>query len=89
MAADASRYASGGIIGQCTKDGGKLRVLGNYSAHMSPCQQRYHPYEQEFSGLLYTRRDMIKQLGRIPAIIRTDHANIARVEGFTLGESGA
>ena len=69
MAADTSGYAIGGIIGQCTKDGGKLRVLGYYSAHLSACQQRYHPFEQEFLGLLYTSRDMIKHLGRIPAII--------------------
>ena len=28
MAADTSGSAIGGVIGQCTKDGGKLRVLG-------------------------------------------------------------
>ena len=55
-----------------------------YSAHLSSCQQRWHPFEQEFWGLLSTRRDMIKHLGRIPAIIHTDHANIARVEGLPL-----
>ena len=59
-------------------------MLAYYSAHLSPCQQRYHPFEQEFWGLLCTRRDMIKHLGRIPAIIHTDHANIARVEGLPL-----
>ena len=84
MAADTSGYAIGGITGQCVKNGGKLKVLAYYSAHLSPCQQRYHPFEQEFWGLLCTRRDMIKQLGRIPAIIHTDHANIARVEGLPL-----
>ena len=84
MAADTSGYAIGGVIGQRTKDGGKLRVLGYYSAHLSPCQQRYHLFEQELLGLLFTRRDMIKHLGRIPAIIHTDHANIARVEGLPL-----
>ncbi len=62
----------------------KLRVLGYYSAHLSACQQRYHPFEQGFLGLVYTRRDMIKHLGRIPAILHTDHANIARVEGLPL-----
>ena len=61
-----------------------MKVLAYYSAHLSPCQQRYHPFEQEFWGLLCTCRDMIKQLGRIPAIIHTDHANIARVEGLPL-----
>ena len=61
-----------------------MKVLAYYSAHLSPCQQRYYPFEQEFWGLLCIRRDMIKHLGRIPAIIHTGHANIARGEGLPL-----
>ena len=34
--------------------------------------------------MLSTRREMIKHMGRIPAVIHTDHANIARVEGLPL-----
>ena len=71
-------------MGQCTHDDGKLKVLGYYSAHLSPCQQKWHPFEQEFWGLLCARREMVKHLGRIPAVIHTDHANIARVEGLPL-----
>ena len=59
-------------------------MLAYYSAHMSQCQQRWHPFEQEFWGLLCSRRDMVKHFGRIPAIIHTNHGNIARVEGLPL-----
>ena len=31
-----------------------------------------------------SRRDSVKHLGRIPAIIHTDHANIARLEALPL-----
>ncbi len=34
--------------------------------------------------MLCTRRDMVKHLGRIPAVIHTDHANIARVEALAI-----
>ena len=87
MAADTSGYAIGGIICQCTKDG-KLRVLGYYSAHLSPCQQRYQLFEQELLGLLYTRRDMIKQ--RSNPGDHTHGPRQHRASGrLTLGESGA
>jgi len=84
MSADTSGYAIGGIMGQCAEPGGKLKVLGYFSAHLSPSQQQWHPFEQEFFGLLCTRRNMIKHFGRIPTLIHTDHANIARVEGLPL-----
>ena len=35
-------------------------------------------------GLLNTRRDATKHLGRIPAVIHRDHANIARLEALPL-----
>ena len=84
MAADTSGYAIGGVTGQCVREGGKLKVLAYFSAHLSSCQQRWHSFEQEFFGLLCSRRDMVKHLGRIPSVIHTDHANIARVEGLPL-----
>ena len=59
-------------------------MLAYYSAHLTQCQQRWHLFEQEFWGLLCSRRDMVTHIGRIPAIIHTDHANIARVEGLSL-----
>jgi hypothetical protein len=51
MAADTTGYAIGSVAGQCTQDNGKLRVLLYFSAHLSPCQQNWHPFEQEFWGL--------------------------------------
>ena len=44
----------------------------------------WHPFEQEFWGLLNTRRDAVKHFGRIPAVIHTDHANISRLEALPL-----
>ena len=44
----------------------------------------WHPFEQEFWGLLCTRRDALKHFGRIPAVIHTDHANLARLESLPL-----
>ena len=84
LGADTSGYAIGGITGQCSKDNGKLLILLYYSAHLSASQQNWPPFEQEFWGLLCTRRDSIKHLGRIPVIIHTDHANIARLESLPL-----
>ena len=40
LAADTSGYAIGGVMGQCAFDGGPLRILGYFSAHLSECQQR-------------------------------------------------
>ncbi len=64
-AADTFGYAIGGVTGQCVKDGGKLKALAYYSAHLSPCPQKGHPFEQEFWGLLCARRDMVKHLGML------------------------
>ena len=44
MAADTSGYAIGGVMGQCTKDGGKLRVLGYYSAHFESLPAAVPPF---------------------------------------------
>ena len=82
IGADTSGYAIGGVTGQCSASNGKLRVLLYYSAHLSACQQNWHPFEKEFWGLLCTRKDAIRHLGRIPAIIHTDHANISRLEAL-------
>ena len=71
-------------MGQCNKRNGRSVVSLCFPAHLSPSQQNWHPFEQEFWGLLNSRRDSIKHLGRIPAIIHTDHANIARLEALPL-----
>ena len=56
----------------------------HFSAHLSDCQQNWHPFEQEMWGLLCARRDSIKHLGRIPAVMHTDHANITRLDALPL-----
>jgi hypothetical protein len=89
MGADTSGYAVGGVTGQCVGNGGQMRILLYFSAHLSPSQQNWHPFEQEFWGLLCVRRDMVKHLGRIPAIIHTDHASIARLEALPLSRVDA
>ena len=89
MGGDTSGYAIGGVTGQCVKDGGKLRVLLYFSAHLNPCQQNRHPFEQEFWGLLCIRRDTVRHLGRIPVVILTDHANISRLEALPLSRIDA
>ena len=89
MGADTSGYAIGGVVGQCIEKEGKMRILMYFSAHLSACQQNWHPFEQEFWGLLCTRREMVKHLGRIPALMHTDHANVARLEALPLARVDA
>ena len=67
-------------MGQCDKDNGKLRPLLYCSGYLSPSQSQWHPFEQEFYGLLLMKREVIKHFGRIPQIIHTDHANITRLD---------
>ena len=43
----------------------------------------WHSFEQELWGLLATKREIRKQLGSIPVIMHTDHANLARLENLT------
>ena len=62
-------------MGQCDKDNGRLRVLMYWSAPLSPSQSQWHPFEQEFWGLLQLRRETVKHFGRIPVVIHTDHGS--------------
>ena len=59
-------------------------VLGYVSLHLAPHQQFWAPFEQEMWGLLQVQRAKNKQLGRIPNVMHTDHANISRIEGLPL-----
>ena len=80
VGADTSGYAIGAIVGQCAEEGGKLKVLIYYTAHLAPHQTHWHSSSQELWGLLCSKREKNKQLGRIPAIFHTDHADLARLE---------
>ena len=80
--ADTSGYAIGGITGQCDKDNGKLLVLLYTTAHLAPHQRHWHSYQQELWGLLLCKRARVAQLGRIPAITHTDHANLVRLDAL-------
>lgn len=84
MGADMSGYAIGAGTGQCGQDNVKLPVLLYFSAHLSQYQQKWHPFEEEFGGLLCARRDCVKHLGRIPAILHTDPANITHLDALPL-----
>ena len=44
----------------------------------------WHSYDQELWGLLPVKREKNKQLGRIPCVNHTDHANLARLESLDL-----
>ncbi len=44
----------------------------------------WHSFEQELWGLLNVKREKNKQLGRIPCVNHTDHANLARLENLDL-----
>ena len=50
--ADTSKIAVGGVFGQCDKNNGKLNILMYWSSPLSPAQSQWHPFEQEFWGLL-------------------------------------
>jgi hypothetical protein len=82
--ADTSGYAIGGVCGQCDKDNGKLLALLYVTAHLAPHQCHWHSYEQELCGLLHVTREKQQQLGRIPNVNHTDHANLARLESLDL-----
>ena len=82
--ADTSKIAMGGLLGQAATPGGKLRVLMYWSAPLSPAQSQWHPFEQEFWGLLQLKRAIVKHFGRIPIIMHTDHANLTRFEYLPL-----
>ena len=84
LGADTSGYAIGAVTGQCEEGKGNLKVLLYFSAHLSECQQNWHPFEQELWGLLCARRDSVKHLCRIPVILHTDHANITRLDALPL-----
>ena len=44
----------------------------------------WHPYQQEFWGLLQAKRAIVVHFGRIPLVIHTDHGTIVRLEYFPL-----
>ena len=79
LGADTSGYAIGGVTGQCAKDNGRLAILLYFSAHLSPSQQNWHPFEQAFWGLLQLRRETVNHFGRIPPATHTDHGTITRL----------
>lgn len=83
MGVDTSVQAIWAVRGQCDTDTGKVRVVLYFSAHLSACQQNWHPFEQDISGLLCARRDCMKHLVRIPAILHTSHANITRFDALS------
>ena len=74
--ADTSKIAMGGILGQAEHPGGKLRILMYWNGPLSPAQSQWHPFEQEFYGLLRLRRQSVEHFGRIPAVLNIDHATI-------------
>ena len=76
--ADTSKIAMGGVCGQCVEDGGELRVLLYWSAPLSASQAQWHPFEQEFYGLLGLKRGIVEYLGRIPIVMFTDHGSASR-----------
>ena len=83
-AADTSKIAMGGVLGQCAENNGKLLILMYWSAPLSDAQSQWHPLEQEFWGLLQLRREIIKHFGRIPPIMHTDHGYLTRIEYLPL-----
>ena len=66
----------GGVMGQADQDGGKLQVLMYWSAPLSPAQSQWHPFEQEFWGLLQMKREIVKHFGRIPIVMHTGHGTL-------------
>ena len=84
IGADTSGYAIGGVCGQCDEGNGKLKVLLYTTAHLAEHQKHWHSSEQELWGLLNVKRDKSKQLGRIPHVAHTDHANLARLDTIEL-----
>ena len=84
IGADTSGIAIGGVCGQCDTANGKLLALLYVTCHLADHQMHWHSYEQELWGLLQVCREKVKQLGRIPHIVHTDHANLARLDVMDL-----
>jgi hypothetical protein len=55
-----------------------------YSAHLSECQQKWHPFEQEFYALLNAKCAARREFGPLPCVCTTDHGNLARVDSLPL-----
>eukprot|EP00969_Alexandrium_andersonii_P018652 814590-Alexandrium_andersonii.AAC.1 len=55
-----------------------------WSAPLSEAQSQWHPFEQEFWGLLQLRREIAKHFGRIPPVMYTDHGTVTRLEYLPL-----
>ena len=56
-----------------------------YTAHLAAHQSHWHSSVQELWGLLGVVRQKCRELGRIPSVCHTDHANVARLETLELG----
>ena len=76
--ADTSKLAMG-AMGQCYKGEGPLRIMMYWPAPLSEAQSQWHPFEQEFWGLLQLRREIVKHVGRIPPVMHTDHGTSTRL----------
>ena len=86
IGADTSKIAMGGVLGTVLCNNGKLKPLFFWNGSLSPAQSQWHPYEQEFFGLVNMKKECVKYFGRIPAVIHTDHALITRLEYMDLGK---
>ena len=79
----------GGVLGQAVVAGGKLLILMYWSCPLTASQSQWHPFEQEFFGLLHLKRNIVKHFGRIPVIFHTDHGNLTRFEYLPLARVDA
>ena len=65
--ADTSGLATGGVFGQACRKTGKLLVLMYYSGPLSPSQQKWHPFAQEFTVYYASGEKPLSTLGGYPA----------------------
>ena len=66
-------------MGQCVENEGKMRISMYFSAHLSACQQNWHPFKQELYGQKKAKAAFRKMLGQSPRYAWTDHANLTRL----------
>jgi hypothetical protein len=81
---DTSKIAMGGVLGQAEFKGGPLRILLYWNLPLTAAQSQWHPFSQEFFGILHFKREVVKHFGRIPMILHTDHGSITRLEYLPL-----
>ena len=77
--AGCAKIGWGGVVYQVSADFVKLNVLAQHSGALTDMQALWHPLSQELHAQRMKRKAARRDVGRVPAICWTDHANVVRL----------